>query len=352
MTRTSIGAEGRAHPAAMVGTAYAAGLVVYAAARPWVGAPAGLLELLNNFAPWWYAPVPAIVLAGLGLRSRMLALAGLAAATAFGVTWGRVFVPPAAAPVKGGPSLTVMTLNVLAKNRAHGALAEAILAEDPDLVALQELEDEAAADLARALEGRYPHRALRPAQEAGAGVLSRYPLRDVEAFHLADGEHWVQQMAVDAPIGTLTLFNIQTPIPRLGLGERHLGPLPLPSGYDTEPRSADIRRLVELVDTVRGPLVVMGDFNMTEYSADYRLLRARLGDAYRSVGWGFGHTFPRFGAFPKALPAPWPLLRLDYVWYTPDLRPLAADVGPSGRSDHHPVIVRLARSESPEAPTG
>ena len=330
-----------------IGTAYGLGLLLYAGARPRAGELTGLLELVNNFAPWWYAPVPAMVLTGLGLRSRALTLAGLASAAAFGMTWGPLFAPRAETAAASGPSLTVMTLNVLYENPKHAELAAAIEAEDPDVVALQELEEDAAADLAQALGTRYPYRALHPARESGAGVLSRYPLRDVEVIQLSDGKHLVQRLAVDAPGGPLTLFNIQLPLPRFVWSEQRLGPLRLPIGYDSEPRSAEIRRLTDLVDGTAGPVLVMGDFNMTEYSPDYRRMRARLGDAYRAVGQGFGHTFPRFGSFPRRLPAPWPVLRLDYVWHSAELRPLAAHVGPSGRSDHHPVVVRFARADGP-----
>ena len=130
-----------------IGTTYGLGLLLYAAARPRAGELTGLLELVNNFAPWWYAPVPAMVLTGLGLRSRALTLAGLASAAAFGMTWGPLFAPRAETAAASGPSLTVMTLNVLYENPKHAELAAAIEAEDPDVVALQELEEDAAADV-------------------------------------------------------------------------------------------------------------------------------------------------------------------------------------------------------------
>ena len=328
-----------------LGSGYALSLLAYAASRPRLGELTGLMELVDNFAPWWYAPVPAIILGGLALRSRMLALAGLASAAAFALTWGDLFIPrPAPTAEATGPILTVMTMNVLADNQAHGALAAAIAAENPDLVAFQELEPDAAADLVHALGERYPFQALDPEAKRGAGVLSRYPLRDVEAFRLSQGPNLAQRMVVDAPIGSVTLFNVHPYVPRLVWSDRGLGPLRLPTGYNTSQRSAEISQLLDLVDGTTGPRLVTGDFNMSEYSADYRRMRARLGDAYREVGYGFGHTFPRFGAFPRALPAPWPVLRLDYVWHSAELRPLTAQVGPSGGSDHHPVIVRFGRA--------
>lgn len=322
-----------------LGLAYTGGLTAYAAARPRAAEVIGLLELANTFAPWWYAPVPAILVAGLVLRSRALSLGGAVAAAAFVAAWWQLFAPRPAPTPASNESLTVMTLNVLADNPRHGELAAAVTAENPDLVAFQELEPDAAADLVRELDGRYPHHALVPEVKRGAGVFSKYPLRDAGRLRLSDGGNWSQRLLVQTPLGPLTLFNVHPAVPTVRADGQ--GPLGLPIAYDTTRRSAEVARLVELVDGAGGPVLVTGDFNLSEYSRDYRLLRARLGDAYRAAGWGFGHTFPRAGSFPKSLPAPWPVVRLDYVWHSPELRPIAAHVGPSGGSDHRAVVVRL-----------
>ena len=342
--RPHVRSGGRIRPAVVgLGLAYALGLTIYAAARPRAAEVIGLLELANTFAPWWYAPVPTILSAGLGLRSRALLLGGLAAAAAFLATWWPLFAPRHAPTSASGRDLTVMTLNVLADNPKHGELAAAIAAEDPDVVALQELEPDAAADHVGELAGRYPHHALVPETKRGAGVLSKYPLRAAEPLRLSEGGNWNQHLVVEAPLGRLTLFNVHPAVPRLHA--EGPGPFGLPIVYDTARRSAEVARLVELVDGADGPVIVTGDFNLSEYGRDYRLLQLRLGDAYRSAGGGFGHTFPRAGSFPRNLPAPWPVVRLDYVWHSPDLQPLAADVGPSGGSDHRSVVVRLEKAE-------
>lgn len=327
----------------VVGVVYGVALVAYAATRPRTVPATGLLELVNNFAPWWFAAVPLVILLGLVLRSPAAILAGSAGALAFALTWGDVFVPTADATTDGRPTLTVMTLNVLASNRQHGYLAGMIEAESPDVVALQELEPDEAAALVQALGDRYPHRALHAVPKLGAGVLSRYPLRHVEDFQLSDGGNWGQRVEIEAPVGRLTLLNVHPAVPRLVWSETG-GVLPVPS-YDTARRNAEVRRLTAMIEGVRGPLLVTGDFNVTEYSSDYHAMRARLGDAYRAAGRGLGLTFPRPWSFPRDLPAPWPVVRLDYVWYSEALRPVAAYVGSSGGSDHRPVIVQFAPAE-------
>jgi vancomycin resistance protein VanJ len=259
-------------------------------------------------------------------------------------TWGPLFTPLPTPAAAEGASLTVMTLNVLADNPKHGELAVAISAEDPDLVALQELEPDAAADLARVLADRYPHQALVPEVKRGAGVLSKLPLREAEPLQLVEEGNWGQRLVVETPFGPITHFNVHPKVPRLVHSVAGFGPLRLPIDYDSSQRSAEVQQLTELLDQTDGAVLMTGDFNLSEYSRDYRLLRERLEDGYRGAGWGFGLTFPRRGSFPKALPAPWPVVRLDYVWHSADLEPIAAWVGPSGGSDHRSVVVRFTRA--------
>ncbi len=76
-------------------------------------------------------------------------------------------------------------------------------------------------------------------------------------------------------------------------------------------------------------------------SPDHRLLSGYLHDAYRAVGRGLGNTFPRMGSWPRTFPAPWPLLRLDYVWHSSHFDAAWAYRGDAGHSDHHPIVAGL-----------
>jgi endonuclease/exonuclease/phosphatase (EEP) superfamily protein YafD len=96
-----------------------------------------------------------------------------------------------------------------------------------------------------------------------------------------------------------------------------------------------------------GPVVVGGDFNMTERSQDYAMIAKMLNDAYRSAGVGLGHTFPRCGAYPRTFPSPFPTLRLDYIWHSDHLVAAWAHRGDAGDSDHHPVVTGLRWADAP-----
>lgn len=331
-----------------IATAYGAGLAGYAAWRPLARDHTGLIELVEDFAPWLFAPVPLIVARAFRRRSVPMTVSALVATAAFGATWGRLFRPGPRRPCFRGPNLKVMTYNVLAWNESYASVAATIAAEDPDVVALQELSPGLALHLRDHLGDRYPYRVFRPEPNpAGAGLMSRYPLRGVRSFKLsAFRTRWTQRAVVDAPSGPVTIFNVHMRIPRLLVVSRRRW-LGARIGFSARRRRSEVRRFLEHLNRVEGPCLVLGDFNMTERSPDYRMLRTRLGDTYRDLGRGFGHTFPRWLSFPRALPTPWPMLRLDYVWHSPELRPLEVRIAPAGASDHYPVVARFCRADRP-----
>ena len=88
----------------------------------------------------------------------------------------------------------------------------------------------------------------------------------------------------------------------------------------------------------QSPIIVAGDFNMSDASLIYDEVAAQLQDAWRGAGVGAGRTWPVAEAIglPRVIQ---PLLRIDYIWHSADLRPTAATVGEAIGSDHLPVMV-------------
>ncbi len=97
-------------------------------------------------------------------------------------------------------------------------------------------------------------------------------------------------------------------------------------------RAAEARRIRELIEQTPGPLLVAGDFNSTPHSWVYRHIAQGLQDTFATAGRGMGFTYP----------APFPLVRIDYILASRHWDVVAAHVPEAyARSDHRPVVAHL-----------
>ncbi|MEG4944574.1 hypothetical protein [Microcoleus sp. F4-D5] len=60
--------------------------------------------------------------------------------------------------------------------------------------------------------------------------------------------------------------------------------------YKYSPRSPEIQDLVQRVERETLPVIVAGDFNMTDETQDYDRVQKVMQDAFRKSGFGFGFT--------------------------------------------------------------
>ena len=300
-----------------------------------VGDEWGLIALFNSGAHLLF--FPALILFPLALLSRRRLTVGLLipALLAFILPYGATFVPRTA---QAAPS---NTLNILTYNLKSQAVnlepaLDIMRGSAADVVTLQELSEDMAHRLASDLADVYPYQALHttPGEPIpGQGVLSRYPLLSDDYWRLYLAHQRVTLEVAGTPV---TLYNTHPVQPLHQHGFAH--------------RGEEISDLLARVADESGPVVIAGDFNMSDQSDDYWRLATRYQDAYRMAGWGLGFTFPAeipyFGggnyapAFFDLIP---PLVRLDYVFYNASFTAVMAQVGAeSGGSDHLPLQVELA----------
>jgi vancomycin resistance protein VanJ len=90
--------------------------------------------------------------------------------------------------------------------------------------------------------------------------------------------------------------------------------------------------LAAAVRDARRPLVVGGDFNSPPGSHACKTLEDLLDGTFAAGGSGFGWTFP----------ARRPLLRIDHLFVSDELRVLNCRVLATLASDHRPVVADLA----------
>lgn len=310
---------------AITGAVGLACVAVAAAAIAALLAPLGWpFELFAHFR-WQLAIAAAALLVGaLALRRPwMILLAGAAF-----VTQGLPVLPAsrtAAAAVAtdtcSGPTLNVVTANVLFANTDHAALVEWLGRSDADVIALQEVTPEWEAALAP-LARRYPHqRVLARPDPYGMALLSRWPLtREAEAVDLAgDG--------LPSLVGTLVLP-----------GGRELRLMALHTRWPVtrklqRKRDLALQAAARQVASGAASTVLVGDLNLTPYAPAFaRLVReSGMRDALDDVAWR-----PTWQAefWPLALP-------IDHVLVPRDACVLAHGLGPDIGSDHRPLQVTL-----------
>ena len=162
----------------------------------------------------------------------------------------------------------------------------------------------------------------------GVAVLSRWPIIADTLIHLpvtpeqtrAGGSHEPRgalRAMVDAPAGRVVVLNT------------HLDP----SGDDRW-RRQEADSVVSLAAQARRGgerlVIVGGDFNSTPESEVQRRVRAGgLRDAWSECASGDGFTYPVEA----------PVKRIDYLYFTGDVRCVAARVIETRVSDHRPLLV-------------
>ncbi len=326
--------------------AYPVSLLVVAALLNFVG-EAFWATAVGLYLPaiFYLAPLVPITLLALWVGPRRLLIAPLLAlgVTAFflmGLQW--TLWRGAEASER---TLTVLSYNVDSVRSGGREIAEQILANDPDLVVLQECylgRDE----LLDILERTHPH-----LEVSDQFVLaSRYPIRetvDPPPVHFRDLETSARfrRHVIDTPFGPVALYNMHPISPRKGFimvrgaglrrevasGRLFVGAHSDEVVVNTELRVLQVGAVAQMAKAESLPVIVAGDTNLPSPSP---LLRNELGflnDGFASVGRGFGYTFP----------TKYPFLRIDRVLASDDLRFTRFAVGCGAVSDHHCVIAGL-----------
>ncbi|MBE2201998.1 MAG: endonuclease/exonuclease/phosphatase family protein [Anaerolinea sp.] len=105
---------------------------------------------------------------------------------------------------------------------------------------------------------------------------------------------------------------------------------------DASRHAAQMDAILDYIQQIDGPLVLVGDLNMTDQHPAYAALMAHLQDAFVERGRGLGFTFTPFATYEL------PTWRIDYVLHSPVLTAVDVQIGDFGGSDHKPVLATLA----------
>ncbi|MFF2546996.1 endonuclease/exonuclease/phosphatase family protein [Kitasatospora sp. NPDC058063] len=273
----------------------------------------GLGSLWESALPWSGLVAVAALLCAALRRAPAAACAGGVLVAVWAAVFGPLLLSGGApAGGAGGPGLTVVTHNVNAANQDPAGTARALLAADPDLVALEEVTDAALPAYRSVLDRALPHHA----RTGTVALWSRYPVTESRRLVIDPGWNRSLRAEVSAPGGPLAVYVAHLASVRTTF-----------SGFATAHRDRDIAALAGALDAE--PLhrvVLLGDLNT---AADDRAL-APLARRLTPARSGFGFSWP----------AAFPLVRIDHV-LTRGLAATGTWTLPATPSDHRPVAARL-----------
>lgn len=307
------------------------------------------MALLTSFTPILFSPLLIFWPLGIWVRQPTYWPALLLPTLIFFYLYGVLFIPRSTPTYQNDPPpLRLMTFNIWAGS--HRAKSANVLLEQgrPDVVALQELTPLMQRLLLKTVGNAYPYYAFDAAAgHGGLGILSRYPLERVTSDVLIDLSCRQYRVTIDAT-HHVRLYNCHPGSTNL----RHLTsawPTLIHQIQDTfRLRTLLTQQLVKEIQTHNEPTIIMGDFNTTDQSDAYQVLRRVLGDAQRAAGWGFGHTYPSGTGHFRSIPILPRQLRIDMIFYSTDFVALHSAVGTThGESDHLPFTAVLGWRRAP-----
>ena len=332
---------------------YAAAIAGWLLARAIWGDQLLILALLNSLpaAPFILAPV-ALLLAAID-RQRVSVVAALIPAVLWLAFFGWRFIPRGSEVAPEQPSLRVMALNLLVYNRDIDAMVAAINAEQPDIIVLAELTTRQDAALAAAIGDIYPYRTVQRLAPLnyGVGIYSRWPIEELGSLQTGLG---LRSAGAD----------VTTPNGKLRFIGVHLRSV-APSGHSPgglvesfldgfRGREAQLQAVCGYIDQWQAlqegsgdvPVIVAGDFNMGEFSDAYRCMGARMVDAFKNVGLGYGYTWPTSELPTAEVGRALFSARIDYIFHSRHWRTVEAHtLSTSTGSDHRAVVVTLAAED-------
>ncbi|MGB3740185.1 MAG: endonuclease/exonuclease/phosphatase family protein, partial [Pontixanthobacter sp.] len=214
---------------------------------------------------------------------------------------------------------SVMSLNVLQKNRQYARTLAMIEQVDPDILLLMETD----AGWAEAMEpalAQYPHRRDRVLDNTyGLMFATRMPMRDASIRDLAqkDTPSIFATLTADGQDFTIVGLHPRPPVP----------------GQDTEERDAELIVAAKMLRDRKMPALAFGDFNDVAWSDTTRLFRQTGQLIDPRVGRGTYATFPADMTWLG-----WPL---DHVFVTDAFLFSRMEVLDKVGSDHRPIVAEL-----------
>lgn len=285
------------------------------------------LELLSHFQrQYWLLSIIGVAAIALTRRSLplLISLACVAALTSQLLPW---YLPPHFLMSGDRGNFRILISNVNTKNRNFEAVLNFAQQTNPDVALFMEV-DALWIEQLNNLSAALPHFSGQPnPYNSGIVMYSRYPLETAELVNFAED-------STPSITATLTVE---------GQSLNLVGMHPLPPVKSTffHSRNRQLDRMGQYLQSLAGPEVVIGDFNITMWSPYYRRFKRQTGLQNARNGFGIKPTWPS-GKPYRPLPR-WATrllaIPIDHCLVSPELTVTNVQNGPSVGSDHRPVVV-------------
>lgn len=212
--------------------------------------------------------------------------------------------------------------------------------QDPDIVCFQE--SLYALKRNKAL-GQYPYKFVDFVYGKHSGkviqsIYSKYPILNLDSIVFPQSANTA--IFADLLIGrdTIRVYNVHLQSfriePNLGTIKRVESSRLLARSRDVmDKQSQQAAMIRESMDASPYKKLVVGDFNNTQYSKVYRIIKGDMNDSYKERGRGFGKTFDLM-KFP---------IRIDYIMADPGFEILEHRNFDVELSDHFPIMATIRR---------
>ncbi len=310
-----------------------------------------LLSLFFNLAPLILSGLPLAIIGALFSRSHLARILTLALSFAV-VVWGAGIVMPFTTGGEGtADSWRMLVFNSSGKNVVREA-AEAWFSTRPaDIILMQESVYADGRYGVERLRQTYPYQAFQIGADGlhyrGLTTFSSFPMLEEGREGFFRDSYFTRVVIVIDDVET-AVYNVSLPAPFADTPDASFSvtPLGLIRTFNTEQRDAALDALLNRLAQETLPMIVGGEFNLTEFEPAYTRLARVLTDSYREAGAGLGFTFPAGGGYSLNGRLT-PFLRLDYVWHSPAFRTTHAWLGEQvSIADRLPVFADL-RFSSP-----
>jgi vancomycin resistance protein VanJ len=301
-----------------------------------------IIALITTFIPLIFFPTFLLPIIGLSIIKKRWFSIISAIACIFLISWLHIkyFSPAPINITNSQPSIKILSHNVRWSTTQSPTLFKLIQKQKPDIIFLQEIVRKHTERAFTWLKADYPYQIGTPP----VAIISKYPIVSSEILHLAGHPETQQRAIIKFNEQEVVIYNMQATGPwfkRYNIGRFLKIPV-----YNYGKRAPEIQNLVQRIERETLPVIVAGDFNMTDETQDYDSVQKVLQDSFRKSGFGFGFTWPHGWELKLLVKISnwrlnYPVCRIDYIWYSKHWDAKSSSVLEATESDHLPVAAEL-----------